>query len=164
VDLYGIIGDAIATVRPAADAKGVGIEPRLDSGAGPVLGDPDRLQQVVWNLLSNAVRFTPRGGEVQVRLGRKGMEVELLVSDTGAGIEPDFLEHVFERFRQADSRPSREYGGLGLGLAITRDLVELHGGSIRVASEGPGHGASFTVTLPVAAPARPRTSTLSDAD
>ena len=150
VDLSRIIEDSIGTVRPAAEAKGVRIDTVLDVQAGPVAGDADRLQQVVWNLLSNAVRFTPRDGEVQVRLERSGSDVKIIVSDTGAGIEPTFLAHVFERFRQADSRPSREYGGLGLGLAITRDLVELHGGSIHAASEGPGRGATFTVRLPLA--------------
>ncbi len=167
VDLSRIVEDSIATVRPAADAKGVGIRTVLTPEAGPISGDADRLQQVVWNLLSNAVRFTPRDGHVEVRLERKGGEALITVSDTGAGIEPGFLPHVFERFRQADSRPSREYGGLGLGLAIARDLVELHGGSIHVASAGPGHGATFTVALPISTrpqrglPPRPTTGNTS---
>ena len=155
VDLVRILEDSIATVRPAADAKGVVIETVVGRDAGQVAGDADRLQQVVWNLLSNAVRFTPRGGQVQVRLERHRDDAHIVVSDTGAGIDPRFLAHVFERFRQADSRPSREYGGLGLGLAIARDLVELHGGSIGVASDGPGHGATFTVTLPISGRPRP---------
>jgi PAS domain S-box-containing protein len=149
VDLVRVVEDSIATVRPAADAKGVRIDPVLARDAGRIAGDADRLQQVVWNLLSNAVRFTPRDGTVQVRLERQGDVADIVVRDTGAGIEPRFLAHVFERFRQADSRPSREYGGLGLGLAIARDLVELHGGSIRAESDGPGQGATFTVTLPI---------------
>jgi PAS domain S-box-containing protein len=149
IDLSRIVEDSIATVRPAADAKGVVIRTSLNHDAGPISGDADRLQQVVWNLLSNAVRFTPREGNVEIRLERNGGDASITVRDTGAGIEPGFLPHVFERFRQADSRPSREYGGLGLGLAIARDLVELHGGSIQVASDGAGRGATFTVTLPV---------------
>ncbi|MEO8522271.1 MAG: PAS domain-containing sensor histidine kinase, partial [Acidobacteriota bacterium] len=149
IDLPGIIEDAIATVRPAADAKEVSLGVELDRTAGLVAGDAERLQQVVWNLLTNAVRFTPRGGGICVRLSRKVDEVVIEVRDTGAGIEASFLPHVFERFRQADSRPSREFGGLGLGLAIARDLVELHGGEIHAASDGPGLGATLTVRLPV---------------
>jgi len=122
----------------------------IDTGAGIVMGDAARLQQVVWNLLSNAVKFTPRGGRVQVRLGRVNSHVEIAVTDTGAGSDPEFLPHVFERFRQADQRTTRQHGGLGLGLAIVRQLVELHGGTVRADSEGEGAGSTFTVTLPVA--------------
>jgi CheY-like chemotaxis protein len=147
IDLALAIEEAIATVRPAADAKGVRLQTVLDAATAPVLGDADRLQQVIWNLLSNAVRFTPRGGLVLIRLHQVGSELEIVVSDTGAGITPEFLPHVFERFRQADSRLSREYGGLGLGLAISRELVELHGGTIRAESEGTGKGATFSVRL-----------------
>jgi CheY-like chemotaxis protein len=114
------------------------------------MGDPARLQQVVWNLLTNAVKFTPRGGRVQVRLERVNSQVEIAVADTGAGIPPEFLPHVFERFRQADQKTTRHHGGLGLGLAIVRHLVELHGGTISAESGGAGHGATFTVSLPVA--------------
>ena len=147
IDLTLAIEEAIATIRPAAEVKGVRLQTVLDAVNGPVLGDADRLQQVMWNLLSNAVRFTPRGGLVQVRLHQIGSDLEIVVSDTGAGITPEFLPHVFERFRQADSRLSREYGGLGLGLAISRELVELHGGTIRAESAGSGKGATFFVRL-----------------
>ena len=149
VDVARVLEEAIATVKPAADARGVTLEAVLDSGAGPVAGDPERLQQVLWNLLSNAVKFTPREGRVQIRLERVHSHVEIVVSDTGVGIPPEFLPHVFERFRQADSRFSREYGGLGLGLAIARELVHLHGGSIEAVSEGVGKGATFRVRLPL---------------
>jgi len=149
VDIARTIEDAVATVKPAADARGVRIHTVLDVGAGPVAGDPERLQQVVWNLLSNAVKFTPRDGRVQVRLARVESHVEIAVSDTGAGIPPEFLPHVFERFRQADSRYSREHGGLGLGLAIAREVVHLHGGTIHAASDGVQKGATFVVRLPV---------------
>jgi CheY-like chemotaxis protein len=121
----------------------------VDPAAGPISGDPDRLQQIIWNLVSNAVRFTPKEGRVQLRLARVNSHVEIVVSDTGIGIPPEFLPHVFERFRQADSRFSRQHGGLGLGLAIARDLVQLHGGTIQAFSEGPGRGATFRVQLPL---------------
>jgi len=150
VSPHSFVDPAAEAVRPAAEAKGVRLEKVIDAGAGYLLGDPARLQQVVWNLLSNAVKFTPEGGLVQVRLERAGSQVEIAVSDTGAGIDPAFLPHVFERFRQADQRTSRQYGGLGLGLSIVRHLVELHGGSVRADSPGEGAGSTFTVTLPVA--------------
>ena len=149
VSLQQVIEAAIATVSPAAEARGIRLQPILDGGAPPVSGDADRLQQVVWNLLSNAVKFTPKGGRVQVRLERINSHLELIVCDTGIGIAPEFLPHVFERFRQADSRFSREHGGLGLGLSITRHLVEMHGGAIEASSDGPGTGATFRVTLPL---------------
>jgi PAS domain S-box-containing protein len=152
IDLTNVVEEAIATIRPAAEAKGVRLQTVMDTGAGPVLGDADRLQQVIWNLLSNAVRFTPRGGLVRVRLQRIDSHLEIVVSDTGAGIAPEFLPHVFERFRQADSRLSREYGGLGLGLAISRELIELHGGTVRAESDGLGKGATFSVSLPRSIP------------
>jgi CheY-like chemotaxis protein/anti-sigma regulatory factor (Ser/Thr protein kinase) len=123
----------------------------IDTGMETIMGDPARLQQVVWNLLTNAIKFTPRGGRVQVRLERVNSQVEIAVTDTGAGIDPEFLPHVFERFRQADQKSTRKHGGLGLGLAIVRHLMELHGGTVRADSEGKGTGATFTVTLPVAA-------------
>ncbi|HVD90698.1 MAG TPA: ATP-binding protein [Vicinamibacterales bacterium] len=148
VDLPAVVEEAVATVRTAADAKGVRLQVTADPAAGPISGDPDRLQQIVWNLLSNAVRFTPKGGRVQVGVERVNSHVEIVVSDTGVGIHADFLPHVFERFRQADGRFSREYGGLGLGLAIARDLVELHGGTIHAFSDGEGRGATFRVELP----------------
>jgi PAS domain S-box-containing protein len=149
VELPSIIDNAVATVQPGADAKGVRIQTLLDPRIGPVSGDPDRLQQVVWNLLSNAVKFTPKDGRVQVRLERVNSHIELIVSDTGAGISKDFLPLVFERFRQADSGSTRKTGGLGLGLAIVRHLVEMHGGSVTAESEGEGKGSTFTVRLPL---------------
>jgi PAS domain S-box-containing protein len=150
VNMVEVIDAAIAAVTPAAEAKGVRLKKVLDPLAGPVSGDPARLQQVVWNLLSNAVKFTPKGGRVRVLLERVNSHVEVSVIDTGAGIYPDFLPHVFERFRQADSSTTRRHGGLGLGLAIVKQLTELHGGTVRAKSPGEGQGATFTVTLPIA--------------
>ena len=144
------VESALETVRPAADAKGIRLDAMLDPAAGPVSGDPGRLQQVASNLLSNAIKFTPKGGRVQVVLSRVNSHVELSVADTGVGIEAAILEQIFERFRQADSSTTRRFGGLGLGLSIVRHLVELHGGSVRAHSDGPGKGATFTVLLPVA--------------
>jgi CheY-like chemotaxis protein/two-component sensor histidine kinase len=141
---------AIEAVRPAAEAKGVRVQKIMDTGIVSVSGDPVRLQQVVWNLLSNSIKFTPRGGRVQDRLERVNSHVEVAVSDTGAGISSDFLPHVFDRFRQADQRTTRQHGGMGLGLAIVRHLVELHGGTVRAESPGEGYGSTFTVLLPVA--------------
>ena len=149
VELAIIVDNAVATVRPAADAKGVRLATIVDPRVGPVSGDPDRLQQVLWNLLSNAVKFTPKQGRVQVRLERVNSHIELTVADTGAGIRPDFLPYVFERFRQADAGTTRKTGGLGLGLAIVRHLVEMHGGTVDAASEGEGKGATFRVSLPL---------------
>jgi len=149
VDLSLVLQNAVASVRPAADAKNVRLQAIIDPGVGPVSGDPDRLQQVAWNLLSNAVKFTPKGGRVQVHLQAVNSHVEIVVSDTGAGIAPDFLPFVFERFRQAEAVATRHHGGLGLGLAIVRHLVEMHGGTVEAASPGAGKGATFTVRLPV---------------
>ncbi len=152
------IDAALETVRPAAHAKGIRLEKILDPAAGPISGDPGRLQQVVWNLLANAIKFTPRAGKVQVLLQRVNSHIEISVSDTGSGIRADFLEHMFERFRQADASTTRKHGGLGLGLSIVRQLVELHGGTVRAQSAGEGRGATFTVHLPLAvvqAPASP---------
>jgi PAS domain S-box-containing protein len=145
-----VLQAAIATIAPAADAKGVRLDLVVDPHVPAIPGDPDRLQQIVWNLLSNALKFTGRGGRVQVQLVQSDANLEIEVSDTGAGIAREFLPHVFERFRQADGHVGRESGGLGLGLAITRHLVELHGGSIRAASAGAGQGTTFTVQLPLA--------------
>jgi signal transduction histidine kinase/ActR/RegA family two-component response regulator len=155
IDLTHVIEAALDSVRPAADAKEIRVECRLDPATAAVSGDPHRLQQVVWNLLSNAVKFTPRGGGVEVRLARAGGQVELRVADTGIGIQPDFLNYVFDRFRQADSSTTRAHGGLGLGLAIVRHLVELHGGTVHAESEGENLGAAFTVRLPVPASRQP---------
>jgi signal transduction histidine kinase len=142
---------AIESVRLAANAKGVRLQLALDPDADDILGDRDRLQQVVWNLLSNAIKFTPAGGRVHVRLADAGGDVEICVEDTGRGIPAEFMPYVFERFRQADASFTRALGGLGLGLAIARHLVELHGGTIGVHSDGEGRGARFTVRLPIAA-------------
>jgi CheY-like chemotaxis protein len=137
-------------VKPAAAAKGIRVQKIMDTGVVSVSGDPVRLQQVVWNLLSNAIKFTPKGGRVQIWLARVNSHIEIVVSDNGAGISPEFLPHVFDRFRQADQRTTRQHGGLGLGLAIVRHLVELHGGSVRAESPGEDQGSTFTVLLPVA--------------
>jgi PAS domain S-box-containing protein len=149
VELPDIVRGAVDTVRPAADTKGLRLEMIVDPGAGPVTGDPERLQQIMWNLLSNAVKFTERGGRVQVSLERVDSQAVLTVSDTGVGIPAAFLPHVFDRFRQADAGISRARGGLGLGLAIARQLVELQGGQISVVSDGPGKGSTFRVALPL---------------
>jgi signal transduction histidine kinase/ActR/RegA family two-component response regulator len=149
VDLPQIVQNAVDAMTPAADAKGVRLEAVLDPQASPVSGDPERLQQVLWNLISNAVKFTTRGGKVQVRLGCIDSHLEVCVADTGIGIAPEFLPHVFERFRQADASIARERGGLGLGLSIARQLAEMHGGTIEAVSGGLGKGATFTVKLPL---------------
>jgi signal transduction histidine kinase/ActR/RegA family two-component response regulator len=149
VDLSSLVQNAVSTVLPAADAKSIRIETIIDPRVGPVSGDPGRLQQVAWNLLSNAVKFTPKNGRVQVRVECVNSHVELAVSDTGIGINPDFLPYVFERFRQADGSMSRKAGGLGLGLSIVRHIIEMHGGSVQAASEGDGCGATFRVRLPL---------------
>lgn len=149
VEVPVVVRDAVESVRPAADAKGLHIDTVLDPSATPVAGDPERLQQIMWNLLSNAVKFTPRGGRVRVRLARVDSQIEISVSDSGIGIPATFLPHVFERFRQAEGSIVREHGGLGLGLAISRHLVEMQGGRIFAASDGPGTGATFRVALPV---------------
>ncbi|HLM75854.1 MAG TPA: ATP-binding protein, partial [Polyangiaceae bacterium] len=151
VDLNAVANDALDTVRPAADARKITLEGDLDAELGAVVGDPDRLQQVIWNLLSNAVKFTDAGGRVTIMTSRASSQVEIRVLDTGRGISRDFLPFVFERFRQADARVTRQFGGLGLGLAIVRHLVELHGGTIQAESEGEGKGSMFTVRLPIRA-------------
>ena len=148
VQLQQVIEAAVYSIRPAADARQISLEMNLEKEAGPVSGDPDRLQQVVWNLLSNAVKFTPAGGHVNVSLKGSNSNVEVVVSDNGNGIPAEFLPHVFDRFRQADGSKTRRHGGLGLGLAIVRNLVELHGGAVQVQSEGEGKGATFVINLP----------------
>jgi len=155
VDLVLVIEQAVQTIHPAADAKGISLETDLPSEIGQITGDPARLQQVVWNLLSNAVKFTPQGGRVEARLERVDPYIRITVSDTGKGISPDFLPYVFDRFRQADASSARRYGGLGLGLALVKYLVELHGGTVEAVSVGEGQGATFKVTLPVRAVATP---------
>ena len=149
VQLVEVVEEAIEAVSPTAGKKGVRLDVVLDRETGPVSGDPDRLQQVVWNLVSNAIKFTPADGHVQVRLERINSHVELVVSDTGVGIDPDFLPFVFDRFRQAEQSLSRAHGGAGLGLAIVPHLVEAHGGVIHAHSDGAGDGATFIVSLPL---------------
>src|SRR5438552_11317860 len=139
---------AVESVRPMADEKDIRIEEDLDLNAGPIIGDADRLQQVIWNLLTNAIKFTSEGGTVQVKLRRTESEIEIMVSDTGCGIAPEFLPHVFERFSQADQRSKRD-SGLGLGLTIVRSVTELHGGVAFAESDGKGCGARFYVRLPL---------------
>jgi signal transduction histidine kinase len=151
VDLSAVVDEAVATIRPTADSKAVRLQTVVELGHPIVSGDPDRLRQVMWNLLSNAVKFTPSGGQIHVRLERVSAHVEVVVSDTGRGIRPDFLPHVFERFRQGDASTTREFRGLGLGLAISRQIVELHGGTILAASDGERKGATFRVRLPLSA-------------
>jgi len=155
MDLVTVVEAGIEAVRPAADAKAIQIESRLDPRASAMVGDPDRLQQVVWNLVSNAVKFTPKEGRVEVELTGIDSHARLRVKDTGKGISPTFLPHVFDRLRQADSTSTRAHGGLGIGLAIVRHLVELHGGTVAAESGGEGKGAVFTVELPISPAAGP---------
>ncbi|MBV9867670.1 MAG: PAS domain S-box protein [Abitibacteriaceae bacterium] len=150
VDLASVIEAAVDTARPAAEAKQIRLRRVVEASAITVLGDANRLQQVVWNLLSNAIKFTPQGGQVQVQLEREDAQAQIIVTDTGQGISAEFLPHVFDRFRQANSTSTRTHGGLGLGLAIVRHLVELHGGRALVDSPGLGKGSTFTVKLPLA--------------
>ena len=151
IDVATFIDAAIETVEPAAKAKGVELRKVVGRGSNHVAGDANRLQQVIWNLLSNAIKFTPAGGHVEVRAERRKSEVAISVSDSGLGIKPDFLPHVFERFRQADGSTTRPQGGLGLGLAIVKNLVELHGGTVEAHSAGEHQGSTFTILLPAAA-------------
>jgi PAS domain S-box-containing protein len=149
IEVAHVVCDAVNTVRPAADAKNIAIETSFDAEAGPVLGDANRLQQVMWNLLSNAVKFTPKNGRIEVALQRVNSEIEVSVGDSGEGISGEFLPYVFDRFRQGDGKTTRLHSGLGLGLAIVRQLVELHGGTVDAHSDGPGRGATFKLRLPV---------------
>jgi PAS domain S-box-containing protein len=151
IDLASVIESALDSVRPAAEAKEIRLQAIFDPHAGPVSGDGNRLQQVVWNLLANAVKFTPKGGRIQVRLERIDSHVEIIVADTGQGIHADLLPYVFDRFRQGDSTSTRLHGGLGLGLAIVRHLIELHGGTVTAESDGEDRGATFIVSLPLMA-------------
>ena len=156
LNVAAVLEAALDTVRPAATAKRVHLESVLEPGAEAMMGDPARLQQVAWNLLSNAVKFTPRGGRVEVHLRLVSAHIEIVVSDTGEGISPEHMPRLFQRFGQADSSSTRRHAGLGIGLALVRHLVELHGGAVSAHSAGPGLGATFTVILPVAAvPALP---------
>ena len=151
VDLPAIVNTVVESMRPTADAKNHRMFKVIDPHVGPVTGDPNRLQQVVWNLLSNAIKFTPRGGKIQIFVQRISSHAEVTVTDTGQGIAPEFIPHLFLRFSQADASTTRHHGGLGLGLAIVRHLAELHGGTVHASSEGKGKGATFTVALPVSA-------------
>jgi PAS domain S-box-containing protein len=155
VELPVVIGAAVDAVRPAAEAKRIRLVLDVDPSVAPVTADPDRLQQVVWNLLANAVKFTPEEGEVRLRLGRVGSQIKIEVADSGGGIDPEVLPHVFDRFRQGDSSSTRAHGGLGIGLAIVRHVVELHGGTVSARNGGPAGGAVFTVGFPVRAAVGP---------
>jgi signal transduction histidine kinase/ActR/RegA family two-component response regulator len=151
LDISSVARAAISVVRPAADAKGITLEYSAQPGLGAISADSARMQQIIWNLLSNAVKFTPHGGKIFVRIEQDGPNARVLVRDTGLGIDSKFLPRVFDRFRQADSSTTRSYGGLGLGLAIVRHLVELHGGTVLAESEGPGKGATFSASFPLLA-------------
>jgi len=149
VELPAIVEAALEATRPAAEAKGITLTSALDQQAHPINGDPTRLQQVVWNLITNAIKFTPRGGQIIVKLESVGARAEIIVEDSGIGVSPEFLPHIFDRFRQADPSTNRLHGGMGLGLSIVRQLVDLHGGTVRAESEGEGKGATFVVSLPM---------------
>lgn len=168
VDLNEVISAAMEAVRPSADGKRLQLHATLDARVGRVRGDPSRLQQVFWNLLTNAVKFTPSGGRVHVVLERVNSHVEVSVEDSGIGIKPEFLGFVFDRFRQADPSTTRRHSGLGIGLSIVKHLVELHGGSVRVKSQGEGKGSTFSVVLPISVvrseSARPATLSFGDVD
>ena len=151
LDISSVTRAAINVVRPAADAKGITLDYWAQPGLGAISADSARLQQIIWNLLSNAVKFTPHGGKISVRLEQEGADARVTVKDTGQGIEPEFLPRVFDRFRQADSSTTRSFGGLGLGLAIVRHLVELHGGTVSAHSDGVNKGATFSATFPLLA-------------
>lgn len=148
VDMYALLQTTIQGIQPAADGKGVQVIASVESGLRPLVGDPRRLQQVLWNLVHNAVKFTPRGGSVEIRVRQAGDSLEISVEDTGRGIGTGFLPHIFERFRREDASPNAGTTGLGLGLAITKQLVELHGGTVRAWSAGPGTGSTFVVEIP----------------
>jgi signal transduction histidine kinase len=154
VELADIVEHTVQSFRPDVDDKRITVKVHLPPAPCRIFGDAHRLQQIVWNLLSNAIKFTPPEGEIILDVTCSATEARLLVRDNGDGIDPAVLPHVFDRFRQGDSSPGRRHRGLGLGLAIVRHLVEAHGGSVTAASDGPGHGASFSVTLPLAGPER----------
>lgn len=150
LDIAGLVDAAVESVKPTAEAKGIILEKTIDRRVNPISGDSNRLQQVFWNLLSNAIKFTPKGGRIEIVVEQIGSYLEIGIHDSGLGISPDFMPHVFERFRQADASLTRQYGGLGLGLAIVKQLVELHGGVVRAESAGMDKGSSFIVNLPAA--------------
>jgi CheY-like chemotaxis protein len=151
LDITSVARAAINVVRPAADAKGIVLDYWAEPGLGAICADSARLHQIIWNLLSNAVKFTPNGGRIHVRVEQDGTDARVTVKDTGQGIDPEFLPRVFDRFRQADSSTTRSFGGLGLGLAIVRHLVELHGGTVSAQSDGVTKGATFSATFPLLA-------------
>jgi signal transduction histidine kinase/CheY-like chemotaxis protein len=151
LDLAATIRSALESLAPAIDAKELSLQTWFDSSVGVISGDPVRLQQVIWNLMNNATKFTPKGGRIDVKMERIDWRVRVTVSDTGRGIEPELLSHLFERFRQGDVSSTRNQGGLGLGLSIVKHIVEMHGGTVGASSAGPGRGAEFTVLLPIAA-------------
>lgn len=155
VDVSDVLKTAVASVRHSAESKDIRLQSMVDTTAGLVRGDPNRLQQCFWNLLSNAIKFTPKGGWIKASLQRTGNQIEVSVTDSGQGIKPQFLPHVFERFRQADASTTRQHGGLGLGLSIVKHLVELHGGTVHADSAGEGQGATFVIELPVMVTAEP---------
>jgi signal transduction histidine kinase/ActR/RegA family two-component response regulator len=156
VDLASLLTAGIDALRPAANGKAITLESHIEPGVRPVLADAARVQQVIWNVLSNAIKFTPREGHIDLRLKQDGSSAEISITDDGVGIEPDFLPHVFERFRQGDASSHRGFGGLGLGLAIVRQLMELHGGTVRGESAGTGCGSTFTLRFPIPALTAPR--------
>ncbi len=158
VDLPKVIEAVIRDAIPSADAKGIRITKAVDPSVAPISGDPGRLQQVIWNLLNNAMKFTPDGGEIQITMAQLGSKIEIAVADNGQGIDPELIPKIFERFLQGDSSASRRHSGLGLGLAIARQLIDLHGGTIRAESNGPGTGAKFIVNLPISEAKKPGTS------
>src|SRR6185503_14686476 len=151
LDIASVARAAINVVQPAADAKGITLDYYAEPGLGAISADSARVHQIIWNLLSNAVKFTPQGGKISLRVEQAGSDARVTVKDTGQGIDPEFLPRVFDRFRQADSSTTRSFGGLGLGLAIVRHLVELHGGTVSAQSDGVGKGATFTATFPLLA-------------
>src|SRR5215510_6735357 len=149
VAIENIFHAAVDVIRPSAEVKGIALSEVVETPDGVIFGDANRVQQALWNLLSNAVKFTNEGGRIEARLGRAEGQIEIAVKDTGIGIDPRFLPHVFDRFRQADASSTREYGGLGIGLAIVRHIVEMHGGSVSASSPGKGRGATFMIRLPL---------------
>lgn len=151
LDIVSLVNEAIESVKPTAETKKIILQKTIDRGPGWIWGDANRLQQILWNLLSNAIKFTPSGGRIEIIVEQIGSSLEINIHDTGSGISPDFMPYVFDRFRQADASLSRQHGGLGVGLAIVKQLVELHGGTVRAESAGVGKGSSFIVALPLPA-------------
>ena len=149
LDVVSLIEAAIESVKPTAQAKGVALQKKIAPRISPIIGDSNRLQQIFWNFLSNSIKFTPKGGKIEIVVEQSSSFLEIRINDSGLGISPDFMPYVFDRFRQADASLTRQYGGLGLGLAIVKQLVELHGGAVRAESAGAAQGSSFVVHLPL---------------